>query len=598
MRKRIIMSLLLLIPIMSYAQYWGERVTAKSFEQSELYFNSYYLNTFGLNRFRDVSVSLVDDPFLDLYLNPANLPKLSKSNLIYLDFRGDRTEAPIIQRYPGYLYYDLSYIYPPYYIDPRWYNITRKEPEPIFSLGYMTYPFGISSKMFLGATYQLIYKQEKFYSMPTWIYLNRYGYDAFNIRVAEDQNVPIKDRQVGQDEMLNNGHLLSFFLGSHLTSKLKVGFSLNSVIHSRDGIYVNSQSDEYGNTNNYDSYYYNELDRDQNYQHFDLSTGVNYFFNPSLYSGIKIGYLKGEAEQSYQTIYSSEYQYNQINSITDWSKSMSKSTIDQTWNNDGENWYGSINFTKTTHNGNQINFYYRYTISDIDLQNSTEIEDTSYYAGSWTYDEGVHEYLNNYSLSDIRSGSGERKMNRHEIMFNAHLQLTEKSLLSAGCYYSHKKSQISSWEPASVYRYSHYYASGYYDADQTTILIEEKALDWQYQAVEWSLQIPLLLDFRLNSQWSIMLGINRSLYSWNISDETIAYFQIRERTEYDSTKAETNFGERYKEPDKILTEEFTDIISKFTVRVSPDFQIHLLIDPEFQHTFRVAQWWIGFQALL
>jgi len=61
----------LLIPFMLSAQYWGERVTEKSFESSNLHFNSYYFNPMGINQFNDVTVGLMDDPFLNLYLNPA-----------------------------------------------------------------------------------------------------------------------------------------------------------------------------------------------------------------------------------------------------------------------------------------------------------------------------------------------------------------------------------------------------------------------------------------------------------------------------------------------------------------------------------------------
>ncbi|HES59957.1 MAG TPA: hypothetical protein ENO18_05940, partial [Caldithrix sp.] len=65
---------LILLPFLLLAQYYGERVTEKSFESSDLFFNSYYLNTFGIYNFRNVATGLFDDPFLRLHLNPALLP--------------------------------------------------------------------------------------------------------------------------------------------------------------------------------------------------------------------------------------------------------------------------------------------------------------------------------------------------------------------------------------------------------------------------------------------------------------------------------------------------------------------------------------------
>ena len=79
-----VLLLLLFIPMTLSAQYYGERVTEKSFEQSNVFFKSNYLNTFGLFRFHNVAPGLIEDPFLDLHVNPANLPNFQdKSTLIY-----------------------------------------------------------------------------------------------------------------------------------------------------------------------------------------------------------------------------------------------------------------------------------------------------------------------------------------------------------------------------------------------------------------------------------------------------------------------------------------------------------------------------------
>ncbi|MCH7487331.1 MAG: hypothetical protein IIC04_10130, partial [Proteobacteria bacterium] len=93
--KSKLLILMLILPFTLSAQYYGERVTEKSFERSNVYFKSNFLNTFGLFRFKNVAPGLIEDPFLDLHLNPANLPEFqNKTALIYLDFRGDRSETP------------------------------------------------------------------------------------------------------------------------------------------------------------------------------------------------------------------------------------------------------------------------------------------------------------------------------------------------------------------------------------------------------------------------------------------------------------------------------------------------------------------------
>ena len=194
MRKIIL--LVFLCPIMIFAQYNNEVTTEESFEESEMYFQSNYLNPFGIINFDKVSPGLINNPFLNLYVNPANLPDLDTSNaFVYLDFRGDRTEPQIVQNYIYPMYYS-NYYYPTY-ADPRLSTQARTEPEPIFSFGILSYPLkDITNKFMLGGTYQLIQKDEKYYTMPNWIYYPRYGLDAFNVMVSNASSVPVLQQWV------------------------------------------------------------------------------------------------------------------------------------------------------------------------------------------------------------------------------------------------------------------------------------------------------------------------------------------------------------------------------------------------------------------
>ena len=66
--KKLFFILLILVPAVK-AQYYGERTTDQNFEESSLYFQSHYLNPFGIESFKSVSPGLIDNPFLNLY-NP------------------------------------------------------------------------------------------------------------------------------------------------------------------------------------------------------------------------------------------------------------------------------------------------------------------------------------------------------------------------------------------------------------------------------------------------------------------------------------------------------------------------------------------------
>lgn len=596
-----IIFLILLSSIFIYPQYFGERSTEQNFEQSELYFKSYYLNTFGLFNFKKIAAGFFSDPFLNLYINPASIPDLGDDEvLLYIDFRGDRTDVPIINNYAIPLYYtDLAYR--PYF-DPRWFMITRSEPEPIFSIGILNYPLkDVTKNFFIGGTYQLINRQEKFYSVPYGIYYPNYYYDALGIKAQGLAAIPIKDRYAGKDELSTVGHLFSAFTGYKINDKLSVGLSLNGVIHSRDGGYANNYQDEFGQQDDYDNSSSSSQSREQNYDHLDLSAGVLYDLTEKFSFGVKFGYLNGNAAQSYSSSNSYSYQYKKPNVTNEWSYSINDYHNKQQWNQDGNSKYFSFNFTRYIDDKKEFSGYYRFTNSDIDLSNSTNILDTSFYTSRYynSYDTAYYSYNGRSFTSDIRSGWGKRKVYMHEALLNFLWKLTEKTNVRAGIYYNSTSSTVNSSEPiiaSRISEYNHVYKNNSYN--YLYELFEDKLLEWEYDAQSWSLQIPIVFNFGLNDNWTILFGLNRILNGWEIDDRTTAYFTKREKNENGQVTVETNFGERYTQPKEKITEDFTKIMAGLNVNISKSFKINLLLDPEFDNEFRLAQWWLSFTAKL
>ena len=95
-----------------------------------------------------------------------------------------------------------------------------------------------------------------------------------------------------------------------------------------------------------------------------------------------------------------------------------------------------------------------------------------------------------------------------------------------------------------------------------------------------------------------MLGINRILDNWEITEQTTAIFARRYQVENGTIREETNFGERYIEPGRNTSEDYTEVISNFEVAISEKLMVNLLLDPEFKYNFRIAQWWLSFRARL
>jgi hypothetical protein len=583
MKKTILLALIL--PAMIFAQYWGERTTEQSFEQSNLYFKNHFLNTFGVKYFKDIAVGMLDDHFLNLEINPAIIPDLGDKELyMYLDFRGDRTEPEIIEQYVM-PYYDLaaSYVAP---IDRRWFSETRDEPEPLVSLGILTYPIEtLGNKFYIGGTYQLILKEESYYDVPYGIYNSQYYYDSFGNAIRSNYEYDVITRYSGTDEMVNEGHLYSAFAGYKINEKINIGLSINGVSHSRKGSYSNSYNDGYYVTQNQ----WNNSDytqRNQEYSHFDINTGVIYKLSPKLTSGLKLGILSGGVNQDFVSKYSYYNTYNQPETSYEWSTNFSNSATDQYWNHDGNTYYFRVFFNRKLAKGSEASIFYRYGYSDIEATTKSTINDTSYYASSWSGEN----YISRSSVSDIRNGEGSRNKYSHEAMLNFKWKLSEKNVLLTGIYFNSNKTKIHSSEPVIANRYSNY------TEGSLSSLYENKELVWDHEALDWSLQIPIIFKFEASEYLSVLLGINRIFESWDMTDITTAYFHERKSIENGIEKVDKNFGERYFQPDRGITEDHTDLIAQLEANLSSSLKISLLLDPEFEDEFRIAQWWLSFRA--
>lgn len=132
-------------------------------------------------------------------------------------------------------------------------------------------------------------------------------------------------------------------------------------------------------------------------------------------------------------------------------------------------------------------------------------------------------------------------------------------------------------------------------------LFEDKELLWEYKAITWSLQIPIVFNFRLNEKFEIITGLNRIINGWHIEDKTTAYFTKRQKNDNGAITTETNFGESYTQPKENITEDFTKLLAGLVVSLSKSFKVSVLVYPEFDNPvafFRLAQWWLEFAVNL
>jgi len=204
------------------------------------------------------------------------------------------------------------------------------------------------------------------------------------------------------------------------------------------------------------------------------------------------------------------------------------------------------------------------------------------------------------SLSDIRTGSGDRKGWRHHVKIGTHMQISSKTDLFFGFQYQtdNIKTETSETVTANYYHDYECQRSDFARADDYSVQ-EKKTLSWNFATGQHSIFIPIVLKHRISKALGIVFGINRQLTNWEITDQTTAWFDYQHVTSDGVQESRTDFGERYTLPKEKRSDTSTMILGGLIIHPSRQFQIRLVMMPRWEQTvsgteFEEFQWWIHF----
>ena len=589
----------------SFAQYFGERVMEKSFEQSDFIFTPYRLVPYGIGTFKNSLTGVLDDPLLNLDINPAYFYRDSiRENYIYLDFRTARDIRDTRSIYFPYGLFpvlDSRVNFMPY---PQFYINTRRELEPALSVAYLLRPHeGVFQHVSLGATYQLVSQDEKYYPIPEDIYRSVLGVDYLGVRSDAAKNVPIVDKYSGTDNIHQEGHFLSFFAGYDITSHLQVGAKISRVSFDREG--------SYGSQNVWDSYYSinstslwrNSESRNQSYSHWELTGGVNYMVDEKYSLGFTGGYLWGDASQALTRGDSSFWGYGKIGSLTDnWNYYLSSGNQHQTRNHNGKTALVGIDMKMQVSTTQLLQFHYQYVRKNIDIGLSGVIFDTSYGKSKYTWDTNMSDYTSDYALRDVRNGNGATVGKNHRAVGSLQWNISPKVKLSLGIQYENQTMETNTSENVLSMRHSRYTNIGTYPYTYFDSSAESKTLEWGFRSKLTRFSIPIFFSIRTSDVVELLFGLNRSASSWRVNDVTLALFNYRMQANLQDTVYNVNFGERYTQPEERVSEVQTTLLAGITVMPSNVFNVRFLVVPNFVETYTGTdlsdlQWWITLNVL-
>jgi len=497
--------------------------------------------------------------------------------------------------YPPWIYADRAMSSMAYY--PRLYVNTRRELEPVFSGAVIARPLpSLSNDLYIGATYQMIMQDEKYYDIPQDIYRAVAGYDYSGREAAAAANIPIVDKYSGMDNMHETGQFASGFVRFGLPFGLDVGAKISRVIFSRSGSFGSTNLWQYSPYSTGTSLWSNLEARDQDYAHWDVGGGIGLRINERLTLGVTGGYLWGNATQALHSNDSSFYASSSASYNSYYNRS--GNTL-QEWRHDGTTTYYGADLRAQLSPAVMFTFYYQNQRANVDIGLGSNVLDTSYSTSSWDNSTPGTSFSRSY-LSDTRNGWGKQKLTTNRIAATVQWEINQRVSLSIGAFWDWQEQSINTSEAVLASSRSRYwYADGSYDYSYGQE--ESKSLFWTFRTKRINFQIPIFLSVKATEALEVMFGLDRAAAWWRIDDVTLALYQSRYSMYNGQEQRGENFGERYTEP----REEISDIRTTFLagVAVSPveNLKLRLFMVPNFHDTFdgselEQLQWWITLTA--
>ncbi|MBN2415614.1 hypothetical protein JXO52_07220 [bacterium] len=597
--KKALVAVPLLILVQAYAvhaQYSFETVLEKTFETSGIFFRPAAVNPYGLGTFGSVAPGLIDDPLLNLQLNPAfSAAGSALAGYTYLNFRNSKD----VEHTDSYIYpcWDRVY-FAPYPCGSG----SSGEPEPIVTAALFLRPLRVGrSPLTLGVTYEAILQDGAYQQVSGDIYRSNPGEDFAGNKTAEIAETDITDRYSGRDDMHTEGHFLTLYAGLPVSRRLNLGIKAGIVTYLRDGGLGNTYQWDNGMFEDEVSRYEANTARNQEYRHTDIEAGLQFTPTQETSLGFSAGIIRGDVDQDLMTTNASLYRYGVVDQTVDWSYYSQEGSTGQSWAHTGGYAYGTVSLQHLLSDDKQLVCYYRAGRQDVDIDLVSAIADSSesdyqYESSTWTSSSWSANHL-----YDTRTGSGSKDGWVHQGAAYLRWQTGPGTEVDFGLNVLHSAMRTATSESVLADRYSEYESEGdsWYHHYINSV-VEDKELRWNFHSTVTTVQIPVILRHRINEKHEFMFGISRRMSRWRLTDETLALFSFREENRNGDLSKKEHFGERYTMPAEIESTVTTSIIAGYTISPSDHLKIRALTMPRFEKTWNGTvlsnfQWWIDFQ---
>ncbi|MBI4429355.1 MAG: hypothetical protein HY562_09585, partial [Ignavibacteriales bacterium] len=130
--------------------------------------------------------------------------------------------------------------------------------------------------------------------------------------------------------------------------------------------------------------------------------------------------------------------------------------------------------------------------------------------------------------------------------------------------------------------------------------LEQKSLGWTFTTKVTTVQVPVVFTWRAGEWLDALIGVCRTMSSWEVNDVTLAIINLRDRQSSSGNERRENFGERYTMPRERVSDIRTTGLIGLTARPTSLFNVRLLVTPNIVDDFEGShiqdlRWWVAFQ---
>ena len=533
MKKVVLLSVTLLVPIVVSAQNFEYSPVQAAFENESFFYRPGQLSPSNFGAFSQLVPGFItSNPLNQLAQNPAWLPELNGHDLYaYVNVQSRNTYKsygnPAYYNPCPYCEYVNSSVPGNNYIVPvpdayNAYNTAnghRLNQEPFLSASVIGYPFA-DKRIFAGFSYQAIISSEDYYAYPGFTYPQGSAFsNSVSGAVSSVDNFQ-------KNHLKQTGHFLAFYGGYKVSERALLGLRIGATFFQRSGGYGNQTH----HAPPYGVFYETVSDpavnpanllteqRSQYYRHMAFDLGGRYIFSQKLTGMAHLGYLAGSGDEMSNTITPIYYETGTANSGTYYQMRKSVTSNILSWNNHGHALNGGLSLQFDVSPYSQLRFFYETYTNRTKLIPGARSQ--SY---SNVISQNTGTVINSSQSTMLHSGNGSEYDWNHQIGLFYTLFPSSIITLDFGLQYEHGSRNTHTLESSDI--------TGLLitqSIDTTGVASTSRQpvnnnvqINWRNHVREHSFQIPLIAHVRLFNRFEVWGGFNEQIASIKKKDNLV-----------------------------------------------------------------------------